>query len=162
MTLTRRQFGATTVGMAVGGAGCLTGEPGGGFGSDETGAESTDDTGENGNADTEDLSAATQQLADSLSERGLAVQSTTITDDAIRLTVQTTGDIEEDIQVAASGFATLLNSEPTIDHTLRVRVEDRGLSEGRFRIEAAWARQFVDGEINDREYLSLIANTRLD
>ena len=59
------------------------------------------------------------------------VQSTTATDDATRLTVQTTGDIEADIQVAAGGFAMPLNNDPATDHNLRVCVEDRGLSDGR-------------------------------
>ena len=154
MTPTRRQFGVTTVGVAVGVAGCLTGEPGTGFdGSDTTETATSDDTGD-------ELDEPTQQLVNNLDERGLTVRSTTTTEDAIRLTVQTTGSDSEDIEIAASGFATLLNSEPTVDRDLRVRVEDRGLSEGRFRIEAAWARQFVDSKIDDKEYLSRIANTR--
>ena len=153
MTPTRRQFGATTVGVTVGMAGCLTGEPGTGFGGDGGSDDSDDDS------DTE-RSAATQQLVDSLDERGLAVQSATTTDAAIKLTVQTTGDSDRDIEIAASAFATLLNSEPAVDRDLRVRVEDRGLDQGRFRIEAAWARQFLSDERSDSEYLAVIANTR--
>ena len=155
MTPTRRQFGATTVGVTVGMAGCLTGEPGTGFsgddGSDDSDAADDNDTGR---------SAATQQLVDSLDERGLAVQSATTSDAAIKLTVQTTGDSDRDIEIAASAFATLLNSEPAVDRDLRVRVEDRGLDQGRFRIEAAWARQFLSDERSDGEYLAVIANTR--
>jgi len=154
MTPTRRQFGATTVGVTVGMAGCLTGEPETGFDSDnETDASDTSD-----DTDTE-RSAATQQLVDSLDERGLAVQSATTTDVAIKLTVQTTGDSDRDIEIAASAFATLLNSDPTVDRDLQVRVEDRGLSEGRFRIEAAWARQFLSDDRSDSEYLAVIADT---
>jgi len=154
MTPTRRQFGVTTVGVAVGVAGCLTGEPGTGFdGSDTTETATSDDTGD-------ELNEPTQQLINNLDERGLTVRSTTTTEDAIRLTVQTTGSDSEDIEIAASGFATLLNSEPTVDRDLRVRVEDRGLSEGRFRIEAAWAQEFLTDEISDKEYLTLIADTQ--
>jgi len=40
-----------------------------------------------------------------------------------------------------------------------VRVEDRGLDQGRFRIEAAWARQFLSDERSDTEYLALIDDT---
>lgn len=157
MTPTRRQFGATAGALTLGSAGCLTGEPGTGFGENndsdtQTTTDDTDDTGEERNT--------TQQLVDSLDERGLTVQSTTTTEDAIQLTVQTTGDSDSDIQIAASAFATLVNSEPTVDRDLRVRVEDRGLGEGRFRIEAAWARQFLDEEISDNEYLTRIADTR--
>ena len=154
MTPTRRQFGATTVGVTVGMAGCLTGEPGTGFGGDDGSDDSDDDDSDTGR------SAATQQLVDSLDERGLAVQSATTTDAAIKLTVQTTGDSDRDIEIAASAFATLLNSEPAVDRDLRVRVEDRGLDQGRFRIEAAWARQFLSDERSDSEYLAVIANTR--
>ena len=153
MTPTRRQFGATTVGVTVGMAGCLTGEPGTGFGGDDGTDDSDDDS------DTE-RSATTQQLVDSLDERGLAVQSATTTDAAIKLTVQTTGDSDRDIEIAASAFATLLNSEPAVDRELRVRVEDRGLDQGRFRIEAAWARQFLSDERSDSEYLAVIGDTR--
>ena len=152
MTPTRRQFGATTVGVTVGMAGCLTGEPGTGFGGDDGTDDSDDDS------DTE-RSATTQQLVDSLDERGLAVQSATTTDAAIKLTVQTTGDSDRDIEIAASAFATLLNSEPAVDRELRVRVEDRGLDQGRFRIEAAWARQFLSDDRSDTEYLAVIADT---
>lgn len=153
MIPTRRQFGVTTVVMTASVAGCLTGEPGTGFGGDDESGEETSD-------DTEDeLAATAQQLVDNLDERGLTVRSTTTTDDAIRLTVQTTGDSDRDIEIAASAFATLLNSEPTVDRDLRVRVEDRGLGEGRFRIEAAWARQFLNDDLSDNEYLSLIDNT---
>ena len=153
MTPTRRQFGATTVGITVGMAGCLTGEPGTGFGGDGGSDDSDADS------DTE-RSAATQQLVDSLDERGLAIQSATTTDAVIKVTVQTTGDSDRDIEIAASAFATLLNSEPAVDRDLRVRVEDRGLDQGRFRIEAAWARQFLSDERSDGEYLAVIANTR--
>ncbi|MFC7042745.1 hypothetical protein [Halonotius sp. GCM10025705] len=154
MTPTRRQFGATTVGVTVGMAGCLTGEPGTGFGGDD----GTDDSDTDDDSDNE-LSATTQQLVDNLDERGLTVQSTTTTDEAIQLTVQTTGDTDSDIQIAASAFATLLNSEPAVDRDLRVRVEDRGLDQGRFRIEAAWARQFLSDDLSDNEYLAVIADT---
>ena len=154
MTPTRRQFGATAAVLTVGLAGCLTGEPGTGFGESDTGEETaSDNTADEGDA-------TTQQLVDDLDERGLTVQSTTTTEDAIRLTVQTTGDSDTDIQIAAGGFATLLNSEPTVERELRVRVEDRGLGEGRFRIEAAWARGFLNDELSDSEYLTLIADTR--
>ena len=154
MTPTRRQFGATTVGATVGMAGCLTGEPGTGFGADDEGEDAeTDDDSET------DLSATTQQLVDNLDERGLPVQSTTTTDDAIQLTVQTTGDSDSDMQIAASAFATQLNSDPAVDCDLRVRVEDRGLDQGRFRIEAAWGRQFLNDDLSDTEYLALIDNT---
>ena len=154
MTPTRRQFGVTAAVLTVGLAGCLTGEPESGFGGDDTDEETASD-------DTEDEGdATTQQLVDDLDERGLTVRSTTTTADAVRLTVQTTGDSDTDIQIAAGAFATLLNSEPTVDRELRVRVEDRGLSEGRFRIEAAWAREFLNDELSDSEYLTLIADTR--
>ena len=153
MTPTRRQFGATA-GMLMGGlAGCLTGEPGTGFDEGDTTEAATSDT-------EDERDETTQGLVDNLDERGLTVRSTTTTADAIRLTVQTTGDSDTNIEIAAGAFATLLNSEPTVDRELRVRVEDRGLSEGRFRIEAAWARGFLDDELSDNEYLALIADTQ--
>jgi len=152
MTPTRRQFGATVLTVSV--AGCLTGEPGTGFDEGDTTEASTAD-------DTEDEpDETTQQVVEDLDERGLAVQSTTTTEHAIQLTVQTTGDNHSDIEIAAGAFATLRNSEPTGDRDLRVRVEDRGLGEGRFRIEAAWARGFLDDELSDSEYRTLIADTR--
>ena len=153
MTPTRRQFTATA-GMLMGGlAGCLTGEPGTGFSGGETTEATTSDT-------EDERDETTQLLVDNLDERGLTVRSTTTTADAMRLTVQTTGDSDTNIEIAAGAFATLLNSEPTVDRDLRVRVEDRGLSEGRFRIEAAWAREFLDDELSDSEYLTLIADTQ--
>ncbi|TQQ79549.1 hypothetical protein [Halonotius roseus] len=154
MTPTRRQFGATAAVLTVGLAGCLTGEPGTGFDEGDVDEEPTsDDTA--GERD-----ETTQQLVNNLDERGLTVRSTTTTQDAIRLTVQTTGDSDTNIQIAAGAFATLLNSEPTVERELRVRVEDRGLSEERFWIEAAWAREFLNDELSDSEYLTLIADTR--
>jgi len=84
MTPTRRQFGATV--LTVGVAGCLTGEPGTGFDEGDTTEASTAD-------DTEDEpDETTQQVVEDLDERGLAVQSTTTTEHAIRLTVQTTSE----------------------------------------------------------------------
>lgn len=152
MTRSRRQVGLTAAAVLVGTAGCLTGEPGTGFDENDT-ADASANTTDN------ELSPSTKQLVDDLTQRGLTVRAATATDDAIRLTVQTTGNTDEDIELAASGFATLLNSDAAIDRDLRVRVEDRGLDQGRFRIEAAWARQFLSDEISDSEYLTLIADT---
>lgn len=158
MMPTRRQFGAAATGVTGVIAGCLTGEPGTGFGRNTTENEVANDNAE-GEATGDQLGSAIRQLAETLDERGLPTQSTTTTDNAFRLRVQTTGDHDDDVEIAASAFATLLNSRPTVTRDLRVRVEDRGLSEGRFRIRVAWARQLLNDELSDSEYLSLIANT---
>jgi len=40
---------------------------------------------------------------------------------------ETAGDSEEAIEAATDGSETLLSIDPTVDHSLKLRAEDRGL-----------------------------------
>lgn len=145
----RRRRVATTLALGITGlAGCLGGDAGGGFDGEETDQSSEDD--ESG------LSAAQESFVDRLDEN-LAVRSTSETSDAFVVTVQTTGDGDEDMRLAAEAY---VNFASQLERDLRVEVEDRELDQATFVIRRAWAQQFASGEIDDAEYLARIAETR--
>lgn len=98
-------------------------------------------------------------LRQGFEERGLEVLDVAPADDAIVVTIQTSGDIDDDMRQAASAYATAVER---LDRDLRVRVEDRGLVEATFEIKREWAKRFVDERLSDEEYLDRIEGTRTD
>jgi hypothetical protein len=126
-------------------AGCLGGRGGGFADTPETGDE------------TPAVEDAVLGLRDTLEGRGIEVLSVAAEESRIELTMQTSGDLDDDIRRTAGAYAT---AATTLDRDLSVRVEDRGLSEARFEIRHEWARQFADDRLGDREYIDRINDTR--
>jgi hypothetical protein len=140
----------TTLTIGITGlAGCVGDEEDGGFDGNEEAQTNEDET--------EDaLSDVQQSFRDQLN-KDLTVQSTSLTADEIVVKAQTSGDIDEDIRLASQAY---VNSYTQLDRDLRVRIEDRGLTEATFVIKRRWADARASKQIDDREYLSRINNTQ--
>lgn len=151
----RRSFLRVLPGAVVLFGGCLGEEVSGGFsaGENESGGEESSD----GRGDENE--AVPLGLRQGFEERGLEVLEIAAEEDTIVVTIQTSGDVDEDIRQAASAYAT---AAERLDRDLRVRVEDRGLVEATFEIEREWATRFVDERLSDAEYLERIEETRTD
>lgn len=132
---------------AVSVAGCLGDD--GGFGAEnESGGEEEPDDGD---------PAGMEHVTESFGSRGFDVLDATQDADTIVLEIQTTGDADEDVRVAAGAYATVARQ---IERDLLVHVEDRGLRQETFEIELEWARLFLDERISDQEYIERIEGTR--
>lgn len=129
-------------------SGCLG--DGGGFGSDD------ESTGSDNESEV-DAQEGAELLTKSFESRDLDVLEATQDDEMIVVEIQTTGEVDEDVRIAAGAYATVSRD---LDRNLRVTVEDRGLREETFEIELQWARSFLDERITDREYLDRIEGTR--
>ncbi|TQQ79829.1 hypothetical protein EGH24_10070 [Halonotius terrestris] len=149
--MNRRTLMATVAAGTTGLAGCLGGDGGGGFGGDDEAETASEEDGE-----FSDLSATQQSFVGRLDEK-LDVNAARAATEAFVVDVQTTGNSDEDIRLAAEAY---VNFVEQLALDLRVHVEDRGLRQATFVIETAWAEQFKSGEIDDSEYLARIAETR--
>lgn len=149
----KRRNVVTAIASGVAGlAGCLGGDAGGGFGGEEEETETADEEAE----EFPDLSEAQRSFVTRLDEE-LDVTAARTASDAFVVEVQTTGDSDEDIRLAAEAYVNFVE-QLAVD--LRVHIEDRGLRQATFMVEAAWAEQFKTGEIDANEYLDRIAATR--
>jgi len=135
-------------------AGCVGEEISGGFSTGDNGSGDG-----NGDGNGEEMDEVAPGLRQGFEERGLEVLDVAPADDAIVVTIQTSGDIDDDMRQAASAYATAVER---LDRDLRVRVEDRGLVEATFEIKREWAKRFVDERLSDEEYLDRIEGTRTD
>ena len=139
------------VGVLASVSGCM-GDGGGGFVGDDD--DDTADDADDGDADRED---GADTLRSEFEARDLTVNDVTLEDGRIVVDLQTTGDIDEDIRLAAGAFATVAAD---VGEDVHVRIEDRGLSQDSFTIEYEWGIDFADQQLSDEEYLDLINETR--
>ncbi|ESS07938.1 MAG: hypothetical protein A07HN63_02444, partial [uncultured archaeon A07HN63] len=126
-----------TIGI-TGVAGCAGGEEDGGFDGNEE-AQTDEDKKET------TLSETQQSFRDQLDE-DLTVRSTSLSTDEIVIKAQTSGDIAEDMRLAAQVY---VNFYTQLDRDLRVRIEDRGLTEATFVIKRRWAKARASKQIDD-------------
>ncbi len=153
MRVSAAQLDRRTVIVVAGlvmGAGCL-GDGGGGF--DRTG-DDHDDTVENDNYG--GLPHELEALRDQFEQRGLQVIDVDHAEKIV-LKVQTSGDINEDIREASGAYASVVGQ---LEQDLHVRIEDRGLHQESFEIRRDWAVAFIEGRIEDEEYITRINDTR--
>lgn len=155
--MNRRSFLRVTPVVALSAAGCLGGDSGSGFSAGGSNGGDEDDE-EGDNAGNGVIGDDVETLRERFESQGLDVRDAETDAETIVFQIQTSGDVDEDIRRAASAYATEIGN---LDRDLRVRVEDRGLHQETFEIEAEWAQQFVDGRIGDNEYLDRINETRL-
>ncbi|MFP4625590.1 MAG: hypothetical protein ACOCQ3_00480 [Natronomonas sp.] len=138
-------------------AGCLGDRNGGGFDSDSDGSGVDQETGDDDEAGDGGDEEGVEHVTESFEARGFDLLEATQDGDTIVVEVQTTGDGDEDVRLAASAYATVAGE---VERDLLVTVEDRGLREGSFEIQREWASGFADERISDQEYLDKIEETR--
>ena len=148
-----RSVSAAIVSLSL--AGCLGEEVSGGFSPDEDG-ETEDDSEDDGAAE---LSPEAETVVDQFESRDVEVTAAEEGDEEIVVTIQTSGSIDDDMAAAAGAYATVVES---VDRDLRVRVEDRGMFSGSFRIEQEWAANFANDRLSDSEFIEKIDETRSD
>lgn len=145
--MNRRALLTTGAVWLTGLAGCL-GQQDGGFGGSEEEQADTDSAG--------GLSETQQAFRDQLDE-DLTVSSISTTAAEIVVTAQTSGDIGEDMRLAAQAY---VNFHTQLDRDLRISIEDRGLTKATFVVKRQWAEAFANDQIDDAQYLSRISDTR--
>lgn len=90
-----------------------------------------------------------------LEEMGVEVNELTVNDE-YHLELQTSGDVDTDLQRVASAYVTMAED---LEYDLSVRVVDRGLTEATFEIELEWAQEHAEGLIDDAELMARIQET---
>ncbi|RQG89171.1 hypothetical protein EA462_12450 [Natrarchaeobius halalkaliphilus] len=160
--MNRRVFGRTVavgIGSVIAG-GCLGGGADGGSTSDPDSAQTDDDAASSSDegSPADDGRESAQALEAGFDSRGLDVLESEVDgSDRIVMTIQTSGNLDEDIRIAGGAYAT---EAQQIERDLTVRTEDRGLHQETFTIERDWAVRVATDRMSDEEYLERIEETR--
>lgn len=120
------------------------------------GADDSDGEGDEGGDEDSPPEGESGILLETLEAIGVDVTGYDEGSTSIDLDVQTSGNLDTDVNQIASGYSSVATD---MSKDLSVRVEDRGLTEARLEIEHEWAVDHAEGRKSDQEYLLAIQDT---